>query len=85
MSYYYYTMPDGETSTKKELLRLLPSVDALLRTESGQKLAAEAGVKQLSAMARQVVGGLRAELTDGFSAVSKEALLERAAQNAIGF
>src|ERR1700755_1153586 len=80
MSYYYYTMPDGETSTKKELLRLLPSVDALLRTESGQKLAAKAGVKQLAAMARQVVEGLRAELTDGFSAASKEELLQRAAQ-----
>jgi L-seryl-tRNA(Ser) seleniumtransferase len=80
MSYYYYTMPDGETSTKKDLLRLLPSVDALLRTETGQKLAAETGVKQLAAMARQAVDALRAALADGCAGVSKEELLEQASQ-----
>jgi L-seryl-tRNA(Ser) seleniumtransferase len=80
MSYYYYTMPDGETSTKKDLLRLLPSVDALLRTETGQKLAAEAGAKQLAAMARQAVDELRGALADGGAADSKEELLERASR-----
>jgi L-seryl-tRNA(Ser) seleniumtransferase len=78
MSYYYYTMTEGETSTKKEALRSLPSVDALLRSETGQNLAPEASVKHLAALARGVIDALRAELSESIAAVSKEALLNEA-------
>ena len=49
---------------EKEVLRVLPSVDALLRSETGQKLAAGTGVKHLARVARSVIDGLRTELSE---------------------
>ncbi len=61
-------------------MRLLPSVDALLRSETGQALLAEAGVKQLTALARSVIGDLRADLSgsDGEPDSTREELLKEA-------
>src|SRR5262245_53571003 len=46
-------------------LRALPSVDAILRTETARRLVGDAGAKHLSGMARSVVDDLRRELSDG--------------------
>src|SRR5882757_2612294 len=80
MSYYYYTMPDPETSMKKADLSLLPSVDGLLRSETARKLAVDAGVKHLTLLARAVIDALRTELTDGGEnlSISSEKLLKEA-------
>jgi L-seryl-tRNA(Ser) seleniumtransferase len=73
-------MPDRETSTKNIDLSLLPSVDALLRSETGQDLVSGAGVKHLTLLARAVIDGLRAEIAgdNGKRAVSREGLLKEA-------
>lgn len=65
---------------EKEVLRVLPSVDALLRSETGQKLAAGSGVKHLTRVARNVIDGLRIELSenDKLSYSSKEEALSAA-------
>ncbi|HEV7643148.1 MAG TPA: L-seryl-tRNA(Sec) selenium transferase [Pyrinomonadaceae bacterium] len=73
-------MADPETSTKKTDLSLLPSVDALLRSETGQDLVSGIGVKHLTLLARAAIEGLRAEIArdNGKSAVSREELLKEA-------
>lgn len=45
-----------------ETLQLLPSVDALLQTETAKKIASETGAKHLTNLARAVVGLLRKNL-----------------------
>ncbi len=76
-------MPDPETSTKKADLSQLPSVDALLRSETGQDLASGIGVKHLTLLARAVIDGLRAEIAQdngdyGKKTASREELLKEA-------
>lgn len=55
-------MKTEEVTAHSEILRLLPSVDALLRTPTAQKIAAETGVKHLTSLARQVTDSLRREI-----------------------
>ena len=57
-------MPKAATKSanKNPLLRALPSIDALLRTETGQSLKAAAGAEQVTILARQVTDELRAEI-----------------------
>lgn len=47
-----------------DALRLLPAVDALLKTSAAKVFAAEIGAKRLAALARVVVEELRAELRE---------------------
>ncbi|MCD9186542.1 MAG: L-seryl-tRNA(Sec) selenium transferase [Pyrinomonadaceae bacterium] len=47
-----------------EILRLLPSVDALLRSETAQKIAVETGKKHLTFLARAVTDSLRREIQE---------------------
>ncbi|HEY9286363.1 MAG TPA: hypothetical protein VIP46_23120, partial [Pyrinomonadaceae bacterium] len=47
---------------KPQLLRALPSVDALLRADGARALAERTGRARLTALARAVTGELRAEL-----------------------
>lgn len=77
------------TKEKKssKALRALPSVDALLRTETARALLEEAGSQHLTALARAVTEELRAELQAFDSKVelangdhSREALLAEAAR-----
>ena len=52
---------------RQNLLRALPSIDSLLRTETGKSLRAALGADHLGALARRVTDQLRQEiLTDGF-------------------
>jgi L-seryl-tRNA(Ser) seleniumtransferase len=47
-----------------EILRILPSVDALLQTETAQKILPETGAKRLTNLARTVADSLRQELQE---------------------
>jgi L-seryl-tRNA(Ser) seleniumtransferase len=55
-------MPHGE-----EILRLVPSVDALLRSQTAQKLLPAAGSKRLTDLARGAAASLRQELLEKIS------------------
>ena len=59
-----------KTVSKNTLLRALPSVDALLRTETGQSVRTTAGVEQQTNLAREVIEKLRAEILAGSFAVN---------------
>ena len=60
----------AKPSNKNALLRALPSVDALLRTETGQSVRTSAGVEQQTTLAREVIEKLRAEVLAGTFAVT---------------
>ena len=60
----------AKPSNKTALLRALPSVDALLRTEIGQSVRTTAGAEQLTTLAREVIEKLRAEILAGTFAVN---------------
>ena len=51
-----------KNSAHNDSLRALPSVDALLKTDTARSLLAEVGVAKLSSLARIVAAGLRQEL-----------------------
>jgi L-seryl-tRNA(Ser) seleniumtransferase len=51
-----------KTDNPNDLLRALPSVDSILKSELGQSLAREVGAARLSAFARRVTDELRNEL-----------------------
>jgi L-seryl-tRNA(Ser) seleniumtransferase len=79
-------MSEQETS-KSTLLRALPSVDALLRTETARALRASIGTQHLTQLARAVTDELRASVQAGSSTETasngdhtREALLAEAAR-----
>jgi L-seryl-tRNA(Ser) seleniumtransferase len=53
-----------KTNHQKELLRALPSIDALLRTQTGKSLGVTVGAEKLANLARQVTDELRQEMLD---------------------
>ena len=57
--------PAATPANKNNLLRVLPSIDALLRTATGQSIRTMSGPEQVTATARQVIDELRAEILDG--------------------
>ncbi|HEY3102392.1 MAG TPA: L-seryl-tRNA(Sec) selenium transferase [Pyrinomonadaceae bacterium] len=54
-----------KTDHKKALLRSLPSIDALLRTETGKSLKTAFGAEHLTLLARQVTDELRSQILEG--------------------
>jgi hypothetical protein len=52
-------MDNQETANHTEILRLLPSVNVLLQSETAQKLVNETGAKHLTILARAVTDSLR--------------------------
>ena len=60
-------MPNAtaKPSDKNAVLRALPSVDALLRTETGRSLRTKAGAEQATVLGRQVTDEIRAEILAG--------------------
>jgi len=54
-----------KSANKNALLRALPSIDALLRTETGQALRAIAGADQVTILGRKATDELRAEILAG--------------------
>ena len=57
-------MEQQEVGNHTEVLRLLPSVDLLLRTETAQKLVNETGAKHLTILARAVTDSLRQKIQE---------------------
>jgi L-seryl-tRNA(Ser) seleniumtransferase len=57
-------MENLETKNHAEVLRLLPSVDALLRTEAAQKLIPQTGARHLATLARAATDLLRRNLQE---------------------
>jgi L-seryl-tRNA(Ser) seleniumtransferase len=55
----------AKTANKNQLLRALPSVDGLLRTETAQSIRKSAGAEQATILARAVIDGLRAQILAG--------------------
>jgi L-seryl-tRNA(Ser) seleniumtransferase len=62
--------PAAKPDNKKTLLRALPSIDALLRTETGQTLKTAIGAEQATVLAREVTDELRARILGGTSAAN---------------
>lgn len=54
----------NETKIASEMLRNLPSVDALLQTQAAREIAAQSGTKQLTILARTVVDRMRNQLQE---------------------
>jgi len=57
--------PAAKPDNNKTLLRALPSIDALLRTETGQSLKTAIGAEQVTLLARQVTDELRTQILGG--------------------
>jgi L-seryl-tRNA(Ser) seleniumtransferase len=57
-------MEKEKVSDSSEVLRLLPSVDALLNSESGSKILSETGAKHLTTLARAAIDSLRFEMQE---------------------
>ncbi|MCA1622432.1 MAG: hypothetical protein LC778_01295 [Acidobacteria bacterium] len=81
-------MKNQKTPDKTEVLRLLPSIDALLHTETTRKLLPECGVKHLALLARNATDLLRREIQEKISNdaineedYSRENLLKQAEEN----
>ena len=55
----------AKADKKKAMLRALPSIDALLRTEAGESLKSAIGPEQATLLARTVADELRAEILSG--------------------
>src|SRR5215831_15875515 len=51
-----------EANANNELLRALPSIDAILKTEAAQRLAGKVGPAKMTALARRVSDELRSDL-----------------------
>ncbi len=64
-------MPSARSPVQNSILRNLPSVDELLRSEMGSRLTASAGESHAAALARNAIALLRDEIVSG----TKESLL----------
>lgn len=73
-------MNSEKASNRTEILQLLPSVDALLRSPTAQKILAKTGAKYLTNLARAANDLLRKEIQNSAetSAFSRENLAEKA-------
>ncbi|MBA2732131.1 MAG: hypothetical protein H0U54_04480, partial [Acidobacteria bacterium] len=74
-------------ASKSKLLRALPSVDALLRTETARALKVSVGAQHLTQLARAITDEMRAgfqapstEIAGNDSNHSRESLLNEAAR-----
>lgn len=75
-------MKHRTTNTREQILRLLPSIDVLLRSEAGQRAIISLGATKAAALARQATERLRREIldktNDGAGEYRREDLLARA-------
>jgi L-seryl-tRNA(Ser) seleniumtransferase len=74
-------MENAKTSGSSEILRFLPSIDTLLRSETAVKLLPETGAKHLTVLARSVADALRREIQEtatNTASFSRENLLKEA-------
>lgn len=62
LQFTIYIMENRETINHAEILRLLPSVDALLHSETAAKLLQQTGAKHPAILARAAIDSLRLEI-----------------------
>ena len=55
-------MKNGSTTSQVEILRLLPSIDLILRSNAAQNIVKECGAKHLTMLARTISDALRQEI-----------------------
>lgn len=84
-------MANPNAASSPSILRLLPSIDELIGTESGRKVVGAAGQRRAAALAREVTDAFRYELrknsegrTGPASALTKESILEALARRLEG-
>ena len=76
-----YTWPRMMETGKRDLLRSLPAVDAVMRDPSGRKLAARHGRTSATAAVREALGGLRRRIVAGEGPeVSERVVVEAASR-----
>ncbi len=75
-------METKRAANQTEILQFLPSVDALLRSETAQKILAETGAKHLTILARSATDLLRKEIQNSteIQDFSRDNLLKKAEQ-----
>ena len=72
-------MKPKDAPNKAKILSLLPSVDALLQTETAQKILSESGTKHLTVLARSAIETLRRKIRENSAReFSREDLLKEA-------
>ena len=72
-------MTSKDAPKQIEILSFLPSVDALLQTETAQKILSETGAKHLTTLARSAIETLRSEIRETSAReFSREELLKEA-------
>lgn len=70
-------MKTKESSIQSEILQFLPSIDALLRSRTAQKILSEAGAKHLTVLARSATELLRRKIRENLTGnYSRENILE---------
>ena len=76
-------MKASEKTNAKSALRLLPSVDLVLKTETARNISAEFGERKLTDFARLAIDNLREEILSNENSVniSREDLLSKAESN----
>jgi L-seryl-tRNA(Ser) seleniumtransferase len=76
-------MGNQEIVAVAESLRLLPSIDALLRSKAAERILPETGAKHLTSLARKIIDELRLEIlkAENQKTRSREILLEEAEEN----
>jgi L-seryl-tRNA(Ser) seleniumtransferase len=80
-------MENKDAPNNTEILRFLPSIDALLRSKTANKILPETGAKHLTRLARAVIDSLRQEIQDAsdtgnYSRESLSAESEKRLENA---
>ena len=73
-----FVMSRARTTTSNSTLRNLPSVDELMRSDTGLKIASAAGREHAAEMARTAIAGLRSGLGSSDAELTREALLDSA-------
>ncbi len=73
-----------DAPNKTEILSLLPSVDALLRSATAQKILSETGAKYLTVLVRSAVESLRCEILENPAREFSREILLNEAENLLG-
>ena len=71
-------MKNGSTTNQVDILRLLPSIDVILRSKAAEKIVKECGAKHLTMLARTISDTLRQEILQkaNTDTISREDLLK---------
>lgn len=68
-------MPQSKAATQNSVLRNLPSVDEIARTDIGRSIAGDAGEEHAATLARSVIADIRGEVAESKKNRSKDDLI----------